>query len=60
MKTNRVKELDLTKAFIIIISMIGIHTLYHLADYEALSSSVTANVLNIRNYSGTPAMGNDQ
>lgn len=47
MKTNRVKELDLTKAFIIIISMIGIHTLCHLADYEVLSSSVTANVLNI-------------
>ena len=44
---NRVKELDLTKSFIIIIGMIGIHVLYHLADYQVLSSSITANVLNI-------------
>jgi len=44
---KRVKELDLTKSFIIIISMIGIHTLYHLGDYEVLSSSIVANVINI-------------
>jgi len=44
---NRVKELDFTKTFIITISMIGVHTLYHLADYETLSSSILANVINI-------------
>lgn len=27
--------------------MIGIHVMYHLADYEALSSTLTANVLNV-------------
>jgi len=47
MREIRVKELDLTKTFIIIFSLIGIHTLYHLADYDTLSSSITANVLNI-------------
>lgn len=47
MQSNRIKELDLVKTFTIIISMIGIHVMYHLADYEALSSTLTANVLNV-------------
>jgi len=46
-KQKRVKELDLTKTFIIIFSMIGIHTMYHFADPTCFSASITANVLNI-------------
>lgn len=44
---KRIKELDLTKTFVIIISLIGIHTVYHLADWETLSSTIPVSVLNI-------------
>jgi len=41
---KRITELDLTKTFIIIVSMIGIHTMYDLAD---LGPSVPADILNV-------------
>lgn len=41
---NRIKELDLVKSFVIIISMIGIHVLYDLAE---LTPSVPVQILNV-------------
>jgi len=45
-KSNRILELDLMKSFIIIVSMIGIHSLYDLTLLNA-NSNVTAAVLNV-------------
>ena len=41
---KRIKELDLTKTFIIVVSMIGIHTMYDLAD---VGPSLPTSVLNV-------------
>lgn len=42
---GRIRELDLTKTFIIIISMIGIHTMYELADFEITGAASVLNIL---------------
>jgi len=42
---KRVPELDLAKSFTIIVAMIGIHSLYHLADYEMTTMGNILNVL---------------
>jgi len=41
---NRIKELDLTKSFIIVVAMIGVHTMYHLCELEP---SVPVSFVNI-------------
>lgn len=42
---RRIIELDLTKSFIIIISLVGIHVMYELGDYESIWGFDVLNVL---------------